>query len=228
MNFLVDNLYHHLSSPLIEILLAVCAVLAGAVVGAERERRDKPAGLRTLILVCLGSAVFSMVSFAFAPPGGDGGRVAAQIVTGVGFLGAGAILQMGSGVIGMTTAAIVWVTAAIGMTIGAGFPGAGLGLSVLVWLVMVIAGAYEARMAADVVAMTVRFCFEPDHGRTAVRLLVLREKYRVNHMEELETRNGDGLVSASIKLRLPRRQMHQFLMELIVIPAIRDIHAKPD
>lgn len=226
LDYLIGNLYHHVSSPLVEMILSLSAVVAGAVVGAERERRDKPAGLRTLILVCLGSAVFTMVSFAFAAPGGDAGRVAAQIVTGVGFLGAGAILQMGSGVVGMTTAAIVWVTAAIGMTIGAGYPGAGLGLSVLVWLVTAVAGIYEARMAADVVSMRIEFSYDPDHGKTAVRLMVLREKFRMNHASESEPAGSEGMIRTAITLRLPRRQMHQFLMELIVIPAVRDIVVK--
>src|SRR6185436_20660760 len=92
-----------ISSPWLEMALALTAVVCGAAVGMERERREKPAGLRTLVLVCLGSASFTMASFAFVTTTGDSGRVAAQIVTGVGFLGAGAILH-GSGMVrGMTT-----------------------------------------------------------------------------------------------------------------------------
>lgn len=73
-------------APWLQITLAGVAVICGAVVGVERERREKPAGLRTLVLVCLGSAVFTVVSFVFTSTSGDSGRVAAQIVTGIGFL----------------------------------------------------------------------------------------------------------------------------------------------
>jgi putative Mg2+ transporter-C (MgtC) family protein len=92
----------------------------GAAIGLEREYRRKPAGLRTNILIAVGSALFTMVSFAAASHGGTSDRIAAQIVTGIGFLGGGAILRRGKAVQGMTTAATIWVNAAIGMAAGAG------------------------------------------------------------------------------------------------------------
>src|SRR5277367_6040601 len=128
----------HASLPWIDPLLALVAVVCGILVGGERQRREKPAGLRTLSLVCLGSAVFTMLSFAFTSTTGDSGRVAAQIVTGIGFLGAGVILHGRRMVSGLTTAAIIWVTAAIGMAVGAGYVMAGLGLSLLVNRIMVV------------------------------------------------------------------------------------------
>lgn len=104
------------------------AALLGAAIGMEREIHDHPAGMRTHLLVSLGSAVFtelSMVAFNGPPaPNGsiptDTSRVAAQIVSGIGFLGAGAILKYGTSVRGLTTAASLWSTAAIGMAAGAG------------------------------------------------------------------------------------------------------------
>lgn len=96
------------------------AALFGAGVGYEREHADKPAGLRTHILVALGAALFTVVSLAGFGGVGDPARVAAQVVTGIGFLGAGAILHMPNTVKGLTTAASVWVTAAIGMAVGVG------------------------------------------------------------------------------------------------------------
>jgi putative Mg2+ transporter-C (MgtC) family protein len=98
----------------------VLAALLGAALGLERELRRKPAGLRTNILITLGSALFTIVSILLGTPGATPDRVAAQIVTGIGFLGAGAILQSGRNVHGMTTAATIWVNAAIGMAAGAG------------------------------------------------------------------------------------------------------------
>ena len=109
--------------------LALAAAL-GAVVGFEREVRERQAGLRTHMLVSLGSALFTIVSayawtdFSFGHGSGvgyDPTRIAAQIVTGVGFLGAGAILHQGTLVRGLTTAASLWIVAAVGMAVGAGY-----------------------------------------------------------------------------------------------------------
>jgi len=91
------------------------AAFLGAVIGLEREYRGYPAGVRTMALVCMGSALFADMSRIF---GGDD-RIAAQIVSGVGFLGAGLIFREGYSVKGVTTAATIWATAAVGIAIGA-------------------------------------------------------------------------------------------------------------
>ena len=102
------------------MLRLLLAAGLGALMGIERELRRKPAGLRTNILIALGSALFTTMSIQLAQTGGSPDRVAAQIVTGIGFLGAGAILRSGRSVHGMTTAATIWVNAAVGMAAGAG------------------------------------------------------------------------------------------------------------
>jgi putative Mg2+ transporter-C (MgtC) family protein len=96
------------------------AVGLGALLGFERELRNKSAGLRTNILIAVGAATFTLMSYELAGASGDAGRVAAQIVTGIGFLGAGAIMRTDSGIQGLTTAATVWVNAAVGIAAGGG------------------------------------------------------------------------------------------------------------
>ena len=96
------------------------AALLGALLGIEREVRHKSAGLRTNILIAVGAALFTLMSLELSPEGSDPGRIAAQIVTGIGFLGAGAIMRTDSGVQGLTTAATVWVNAAVGLAAGGG------------------------------------------------------------------------------------------------------------
>jgi putative Mg2+ transporter-C (MgtC) family protein len=97
------------------------AAAAGGVIGAEREFRRKSAGFRTNILIALGAALFTMLSQLMAEQtGGDSTRIAAQVVVGIGFLGAGAIIRTNRNVNGVTTAATVWVNAALGMAAGAG------------------------------------------------------------------------------------------------------------
>jgi putative Mg2+ transporter-C (MgtC) family protein len=110
--------------PLHEILLrlTVAAVL-GAVIGIERDLRRRPAGIRTSLFVCLATALFTILSGEIAHTLGDTGstRIASNIVQGIGFLGAGAILRGAGSVVGMTTAAVIFVEAAIGMAVGGGF-----------------------------------------------------------------------------------------------------------
>lgn len=97
------------------------AAALGAAIGIERELRQKEAGLRTNTLIALGSALFTILSIELADGArGDPSRVAAQIVTGIGFLGGGAILRTGASIRGLTTAATIWVNSAIGMAAGSG------------------------------------------------------------------------------------------------------------
>jgi putative Mg2+ transporter-C (MgtC) family protein len=110
----------------------------GAAIGLEREFRRKPAGLRTNILIALGSALFTILSLQIAAAGGTPDRIAAQIVTGIGFLGAGAIMRSGESVHGMTTAATIWVNAAIGMAAGAGEFGTAASATLVTLIVLVI------------------------------------------------------------------------------------------
>ena len=114
-------------------LRLLMAAVLGAAIGIEREAREQPAGMRTHLLVAVGSAAFTILSiYGFQAPGADPARVAAQIVTGIGFLGAGAILKFGINVRGLTTAASLWAVAAVGMGAGAGAWGVALGTTVIV------------------------------------------------------------------------------------------------
>lgn len=97
------------------------AAILGGTIGIEREIRDKPAGLRTNILICVGSTLFMSISTRVAELiGGDPTRIGAQIITGIGFLGAGAVLHSHGFVMGLTTAATIWVVAGVGMALGSG------------------------------------------------------------------------------------------------------------
>jgi putative Mg2+ transporter-C (MgtC) family protein len=111
--------------------LALAAVLGGAI-GAERELNDQPAGLRTHMLLTIGACLFTLISAYGFGRGTDPSRIAAQIVTGIGFLGGGAIVRHGLTVKGVTTAASIWATASVGVAIGAGSYVLGVGGAVLV------------------------------------------------------------------------------------------------
>src|SRR5437868_11530509 len=102
------------------VLRLLLAAALGAAIGLERNFHRKPAGLRTNILIAVGSALFTVMSIVIGGASNTPDRIAAQIVTGIGFLGGGAILRSGMTVHGMTTAATIWVNAAVGMAAGAG------------------------------------------------------------------------------------------------------------
>ncbi len=99
-----------------EIVQVACAFIIGAVIGMEREFRSKPAGFRTMILICVGSCLYTIISKEASAGSPD--RIASNIVTGIGFIGAGVIFKEGITVNGLTTAALIWTTAALGMAIG--------------------------------------------------------------------------------------------------------------
>src|SRR5216117_891268 len=130
-----------LISPLTLIALKlVVAMLCGGAIGFERELSRKPAGLRTNVLICMGAALFMIVSRHIG--GGaaytDPARLVAQVVTGIGFLGAGVILQSRGSITGLTTAATIFVVGAVGITIGEGMFGAALLSTVLIIIVLVV------------------------------------------------------------------------------------------
>ncbi len=121
----------------VEMLLRLCiAMVLGSLVGYERERAGKPAGVRTHGMVSLGAALFAVVSLDGFGGASDPARVAAQIVTGIGFLGAGAILHKRDSVQGLTTAASLWVTAALGLAVGVGMVLMAFVTAILVFLLL--------------------------------------------------------------------------------------------
>lgn len=138
---------------LVLLLKLLLATVLGGAIGLEREIAGKPAGLRTNILICVGAALFMHLSIYVAEigfsadghPYGDTTRIAAQIVSGIGFLGAGAILHSHGAVLGLTTAATIWVVAAVGAAVGAGAYVEGIGTSVLIILVLVGLRPFERR-----------------------------------------------------------------------------------
>lgn len=132
-----------LSRDLGRLLLA--AVLGG-VVGVERELKHRPAGLRTNMFICFGAAMFTVLSLQLASPGGgEQARIASQIIPGIGFIGAGSILHAQRTITGLTTAATIFVVAAIGMACGGGLYGLAVFASVLILICLQVLGTLERR-----------------------------------------------------------------------------------
>ena len=151
------------------ILRLVLAALLGGVIGLDRERTGKPAGLRTNMLICVGAALLTELSLRIAAGGWAGGRqadparIAAQIVSGIGFLGAGTILQSRGHVIGLTTAATMWAVAAIGMAVGGGEAMLAIIATVIVVITLRFLPRLENQLATNPrVDQRIRLELEPD------------------------------------------------------------------
>jgi putative Mg2+ transporter-C (MgtC) family protein len=223
MQWLTDNWHSLLPFPWGSVLLTILALLCGAWVGIERQRKEKPAGIRTMALIALGSSAFTMVGYAFTSSTGDSGRVAAQIVTGVGFLGGGVLLRGSTGVHGVTTAATIWLVAAIGMAIGAGHAGAGVGLTLLARGVLTIVNRWECSKLAGATESVIRLVVNRNKGKTAVKLESLLEQFELPPKVIERSPMEDDRELWVFRILLPRRSYHELLMTLIEQPEVYSI-----
>jgi putative Mg2+ transporter-C (MgtC) family protein len=178
------------------------AALLGGVIGAERERTGKWAGLRTHMLIAVGSALLTDISvlvglrYAQGSNAWDPGRIAAQIVSGVGFIGAGTIIQSRGAVQGLTTAAGLWVASAIGIAVGAGFYAEAILTTVALLLILTVLRPVEALLRRD--RQTVVLALSREQKLS--RLLEVLEAAGIRVENVAVARNGDE-VSATILFR---------------------------
>jgi putative Mg2+ transporter-C (MgtC) family protein len=201
--------------------LVLAAVLGGAI-GAERELNDQPAGLRTHMLLTIGACLFTLISAYGFGRASDPSRLAAQIVTGIGFLGGGAIVRHGLTVKGVTTAASIWATASVGLAIGAGSYVLGVGGAVLT-----VATLFGLRRA-DVVLQRwgvsrEEYLVEADPGFDMERLAEIgrREKVALRGME-LEEDDDATRITMLVKLP-PGYRPARLLHALSRVEGVREV-----
>ncbi len=221
--WITDSWRNLLPAPWAEVVLAAVAVICGAIVGSEREKHEKAAGLRTLMLVCLGSCGYTMVAFTFSTNAGDISRVVAQIVTGIGFLGAGVIMHGRNTITGTTTAATIWATAAVGIFAGSGYCGGALGLTLLVRLVLSMIVVYETLVTGERKPMEVRVGYAPADGKTKVKIEWLLVDYRVSTIHAEWTVEEQDLHQLQLQLHLARHRLRQLLADIVSIPEVKSI-----
>lgn len=183
------------------VLRLVLATVLGGMVGIERGKGDRPAGLRTHVLVCVGSTLFMLVSiFGFGDTTPvhttvddlgvrrDSARIAAQVVSGIGFLGAGTIIHEGLSVKGLTTAATMWMVSAIGLAVGSGMYIVSIASTVLTLVVLTVLHSWEKQIGL--------------RGKTATRLIVARVQNRpgiITDVTNYLSINGVKLKSLNVK-----------------------------
>ena len=207
-------------------IIALAAVLSGAMIGWERQRAEKPAGLRTMILICLGSAIFTQASIVLAGGSGMGerGRVAAQIVTGIGFLGAGAIIRERGQVIGITTGAGIWATAAVGMIHGSGFIATGIFFTLLILMTLAAAGRIERIAEGPCSFKRLRIRFDEDGGKTFFRMhCILQDLLRAG-LAKFE-RSHDTSGEAILTYCHLHKEHNSFMRDLVDTPGVEKLES---
>jgi putative Mg2+ transporter-C (MgtC) family protein len=200
------------------------ATLLGGVIGLERDLSGKPAGLRTNILICIGATLFTVVSIHMLPIGQgglDASRIPAQIVSGVGFIGAGAILHARGSVTGLTSAATIWVVAAIGMALGSGAYVEALGTAVLVMVVL-----WGLRSVERLVARQSAKSHVLVHARPEATVPEdLEELVRRSGLEvdRCVVRHENVDLVMELELRGPKRLHDQAMIALLHHPSVRTV-----
>ena len=206
----------------LELLLQlVLAVILGGAIGLERELKGKPAGLRTNILISIGATLFTVLSMRMAAERGDPGRVAAQILAGVGFIGAGTILHTRGAVTGLTSAATIWVVAAIGMALGTGAYVEAVGSTVLVIVVLTGLASLERVVAAR--SSVTRLLVHVRPGVEAVEGIEDLVKRTGLELERIEARQENVDLVVELELRGPKRLHDQLLIGLMHHPGVRSV-----
>ncbi len=204
------------------------SILCGGLIGLERELKDKPAGLKTNILICLGAALYSaisgLVAVVHADAGhiGDPGRVAAQIVSGVGFLGGGTIIQSRGTVMGLTTAATMWVVAAIGVAIGIGYADLAVVSAISVVTVLVATTWFEDRVLGRSMKFAIEIMADDPQGRVkeAINFALSRNDLRLN---DFDLSLQGELSRVSLKYSGHRASHKKFVLDLWGTPGIREV-----
>jgi putative Mg2+ transporter-C (MgtC) family protein len=199
----------------------VLAVLLGGAIGVERELKGKPAGLRTNILICVGATLYTVLSAHMGHAQGDPTRIAGQIITGVGFIGAGTILHTRGAVTGLTSAATIWVVAAIGMALGGGAYIEALGTAALVMVVLTGLAPIETLVAQrSSVTHLVLHARPTPETMDAIMTLVKRTGLE---LERSETRQENVDLVIELEVRGPRRLHDQLLIGLMHHPTVRSV-----
>lgn len=211
----ISAYFHQLNPVSITTRLAIAAIF-GAFLGMDRARKNRPAGFRTHMLVCVGACLVMLTNQYLISiyPGIDPGRLGAQVISGIGFLGAGTIIvTRRNQVMGLTTAAGLWADACIGLAIGAGFyTGAIVGGLLILFIVVVMQGIDEALQSYSKYLQIYAEFSGPD---TLSRLLsfTAQNGIEIQEVEIVQARNKDDHIGAMINLKLPEKTEHAIVVE---------------
>lgn len=207
---------------------ALLAAICGGIVGLERELKGKSAGIKTNILICLGSTFFTAASVVTAMSLSDHGhfgdptRIASQIVSGIGFLGGGAIIQSRGTILGLTTAATIWVVAAIGILVGLGYHEMAVALSIFTVLILVGVSFFEDKVIGRSISFLTELVVEDSDGevREAINEALARHDLVLDSFD-IQPRGSEAVIK--MKYSGHRRDQNRFSLSLWSIRGVKEI-----
>lgn len=194
-----------------EIYKIILALFLGGVIGVERQYRFKAAGFRTIIIICIGTTLFSLFSTRFG--WGDPSRLAAGIVTGIGFLGAGAIIRNERFISGLTTAATIWFIAAIGIGIGLGYYALSIFSVLLILIVLIVLPYFEKLIEKFADTTTIELEIN-NLSFDLSEIEILMKKFKIKIINLIKEKSFN-ILNLSIKVKGTQKNLNLFIGELI-------------
>lgn len=212
----IEYLSSSLPSDLIYMFRIVIAAACGAVIGIERSKRQKEAGIRTHLIVAIGSALMMVVSkYAFDDVvGADASRIAANVITGVSFLGAGVIFVKDSSIKGLTTAAGIWATSGIGLAVGGGMIMVGIFSTVLIILVQIYLHKYAGNIEGALNTY-IKVTLKSNQSNAMRRLISCLDEHQIEVVNQRVKRNKDDTYTVNLAIKVPREERVENLSYLL-------------
>ncbi|SEL86977.1 MgtC/SapB family protein [Parapedobacter koreensis] len=196
------------------------SVFCGSLVGLEREYRNKSAGFRTIVLICLGATAFTIASSYGI---GSDDRIAANIITGIGFIGAGVIFKDKFSVMGLTTAAVIWMVAGIGMAAGIGYYGLALSLAVITVIILSVFNKVENAMERLFLTRTLFVVFQDMDINNLEELKRQLDKHHIKYARKTISKRSRRL-SVVFELTTDRKTLQQFNNEMMNLAYIEEFY----
>lgn len=203
-----------------DIFSIITSIICGGIIGFEREYKNKSTGFRTILLITLGSTIFTIVSKHGI---GADDRISANIITGIGFIGAGVIFKDKMSVLGLTTAAVIWTSAAIGMTAGIGYYSLAIVFTVITWIVLVLVGKIEVSIGDLKKSKIVNIVFN-DNDVTQLSLVEERIKQLHLKSKRLQVFKADKALCAVLEISGTKQNADMLIIEMLKMEEIREFH----
>ncbi len=211
-----ENFSSSLPDDLIYIIRIMVSAACGAAIGIERSKRQKEAGIRTHLIVAIGSALMMIVSkYAFYDSASfDASRIAANVITGVSFLGAGVIFVKDTSIKGLTTAAGIWATSGVGLAVGGGMVLVGVFSTVLIILVQIYLHKYAGNIEGALNTY-IKVTLKSGQSDTMKRLIACLDEHQIEVVNQRVKRNKDDTYTVNLAIKVPREERVENLSYLL-------------
>jgi len=203
-----------------DIFSIITSIICGGIIGFEREYKNKSTGFRTIMLITLGSTIFTIVSKHGV---GADDRISANIITGIGFIGAGVIFKDKMSVLGLTTAAVIWTAAAIGMTAGIGYYSLAIAFTVITWIILVLVNKIEVLIGNLKKSKMVNITFN-DNDVQQLSIVEERIKELHLHSKRLQVFKADKALCAVLEISGTKQNADKLIIEMLKMDEIREFH----